>query len=394
MRPTAHDGPRAAWMRRAHGLGALLVLLSTPGTLGAQSSPERLQAVRRFGSLDGPLAFTEIGSLVAVDTVLWVAQSREHVIRVVTKTGRLLQTLGGRGDGPGEYRRIDNLAFVDGEIVATDLGQRRSTFYDPAGKVLRTAPLPPAPTWGLMRWLGAPYAAVSGRMVLTASVPGVGEDAARLPVVLADSRGQVLDTLAWFDQNQVGVMIERDGRRVGFRHPLQRQELHSVSSDGRSFVGYEQRGDSLSVTWYDLARGTRATRRVLAPPVRVPRAYADSTWRAVMETFNARGFSFTLREVQAGMRFPATWPAANTVQAVPGGGAWLREPAFGGRAVTWRFLHRTLPVHILVRLDPSARILDQDERFVWATVTDEYGVDYIVAYPVPDAVRAALGGGS
>lgn len=77
------------------------------------------------------------------------------------------------------------------------------------------------------------------------------------------------------------------------------------------------------------------------------------------------------------------------IRPTPGGGAWLRETSLGGGDRVWRWVHATRAAQVRVRLEATARIFDQDERFLWGTVTDEYGVHYVVAWPLPAGVAAA-----
>jgi hypothetical protein len=75
---------------------------------------------------------------------LWVADGASAELRLFRPDGTHWKTRGGRGDGPGEFRRLALLgAFAGDSVACWDVGLARLTVFDPDGEVGRTTRLPP-----------------------------------------------------------------------------------------------------------------------------------------------------------------------------------------------------------------------------------------------------------
>ncbi len=88
-----------------------------------------------IGELDGPdeYLFGSIWSLaVDDDRNVYVFDQQAHNIRVFDATGAYIETLGGRGGGPGELGRPEAMALThDGRVVVRDPGNQRVQAYGP-----------------------------------------------------------------------------------------------------------------------------------------------------------------------------------------------------------------------------------------------------------------------
>lgn len=101
-----------------------------------------------IGSLDGPEEY----QLYRVADVTWLGDDRILVvdgmteIRMYDLQGRHVRTMGGEGEGPGEFQRIMGIDVTpDGEVVVAELG-RGLTILDSLGvyqRTVRTAPFIP-----------------------------------------------------------------------------------------------------------------------------------------------------------------------------------------------------------------------------------------------------------
>lgn len=81
---------------------------------------------------------------------LWVADGQSGELRIFQRDGTHWRTLGGRGEGPGEFLQIRLLGATAGDSVfCGDSGADRITVFDPEGEFVRTKRLPssdrPAP---------------------------------------------------------------------------------------------------------------------------------------------------------------------------------------------------------------------------------------------------------
>lgn len=112
---------------------------SSPGPEGSERSPAsvafaELASVRDSIRLEEPrdAALTEITDLdVDADGRLLVPAPTAGEVRLHAPDGSLVERLGGRGEGPGEFRRPMFAAFgPDGGILVTDADQPRVTRFD------------------------------------------------------------------------------------------------------------------------------------------------------------------------------------------------------------------------------------------------------------------------
>lgn len=93
----------------------------------------------------GPAQFDNVMS-VDLDTHdrIWVADAGSAQMRIFNADGSSWKTLGGKGQGPGEFLRIRILGRFHGDTVAVwDRSNRRLSLYDPNGDLLAVRVLPP-----------------------------------------------------------------------------------------------------------------------------------------------------------------------------------------------------------------------------------------------------------
>jgi sugar lactone lactonase YvrE len=137
-------------LRMASIIGAcLIVLLSScrgsdaPAAKGAWRAGEewRLVEETRIGAVDeGPAAFGSIVD-VALDPMgrVWVADGRQHQIRVFDTLGNHVRSVGRKGGGPADFAGISGVEWgPDGRLWVLDGGNARFAVYDTAGTLLET----------------------------------------------------------------------------------------------------------------------------------------------------------------------------------------------------------------------------------------------------------------
>lgn len=82
-------------------------------------------------SSPGPLGFDSLGNLYVLDP------NASHVV-VIDTDGRLVMTVGRKGEGPGEFQRADNLVvWRDGRFVVSDPGHNAFQVFGPDGHFKR-----------------------------------------------------------------------------------------------------------------------------------------------------------------------------------------------------------------------------------------------------------------
>lgn len=111
----------------------------------------RLLDTVRIGSVDGPDALTLVGALVALPGGgAWFTQPMEQIVRVVDVDGRLVRSVGRRGQGPGEFTAMGPLGLWRGSpdtIWVMDWMPRRLSLFTADGAFVRTVPMPDV-SWG------------------------------------------------------------------------------------------------------------------------------------------------------------------------------------------------------------------------------------------------------
>ncbi|MXW18838.1 MAG: hypothetical protein F4139_04120 [Gemmatimonadetes bacterium] len=178
---------------------------------GAQRGPppETAQIVARIGS--EPLltignkpedALFRVVGVALVEDALIVAEWSSRTLRYYDRaTGELLQTIGGEGEGPGEYEFLTSFRVVGDRLYTFDPGNRRLTVLDRTGAVEKTVTIQP--------WGGYPYPDVAGiftdgsMLVASSRQPPIGVEGPtvmRVPRILAryDSTGSFVDSLGHY----------------------------------------------------------------------------------------------------------------------------------------------------------------------------------------------------
>ncbi|MYF38128.1 MAG: hypothetical protein F4219_05070 [Gammaproteobacteria bacterium] len=107
----------------------------------------QFEELYRVGSLGGK-DWEQFGSVrrVAFDATgqLYVFDISTKRVYVVNQRGELRRTLGGPGEGPGEFRRPDGLAVMrDGRLVIADMGHLAYHVFGPDGQFERRVRMAP-----------------------------------------------------------------------------------------------------------------------------------------------------------------------------------------------------------------------------------------------------------
>lgn len=179
-------------------------------------------------------------------------------IFVFDRSGSLVRTLGGRGEGPGEYRQIQGFQVTDGDtLVVWDAELARLTIYphnhEAVGRVVTPWPVPGQfPTLvgvgdgSLLLREGVDFGTVFAKGT------GAQQDTALvIQYNVTDSRAEIADTLgAW-----PGVSLQAwvDGGSFSFRALPFGSQTRSAFAGGRLYLAF---GDRYEVQVWDVADGT------------------------------------------------------------------------------------------------------------------------------------------
>lgn len=95
----------------------------------------RLDADAENFSLVGPVRVGSHGRIA-------VGLPQDSEVRLYDAEGRLVSAIGRRGEGPGEFRHMGSLTWLEDTLVVDDPVLRRHTFVDLDGRLLRTRTFP------------------------------------------------------------------------------------------------------------------------------------------------------------------------------------------------------------------------------------------------------------
>lgn len=87
----------------------------------------------RFGDTDDIYIGSMAGVAVADDGTLFLADRIEAVVHIYNASGEYQSTIGGKGEGPGEFLSVSSLRLFNGELFALDTQQQRVSVFDAAG---------------------------------------------------------------------------------------------------------------------------------------------------------------------------------------------------------------------------------------------------------------------
>ena len=131
---------------------------------------------------DEPL-YGVIAAVFHGDTLILAEQSTNTLRYYDRTTGELLRTVGGRGEGPGEYEGLGFMQSVGGRLYTYDFRAYRLTVMDMSGAVERTVGIVPGATYQFPNVRGI---FPDGSILVSATLRDF-ENTARSPMVRRDT---------------------------------------------------------------------------------------------------------------------------------------------------------------------------------------------------------------
>jgi hypothetical protein len=204
-----------------------------------------------------------------------VADRQAHNIKVLHPDGTLLDTLGGPGEGPGEFQQLTSVQIARGDsLYAYDVRRSRLTVFAPDSpyEMARTLTVHrdagfPVKVWVLTDGFLAMYSSP-----MTDPEEGVSRPSSRT-VRWVDGSGEPQDTLLTYPGPKM-VTVKSDGG--GFRVrtiPFSRTVKVEVGPDGTPYYGTT---DSLHIQTRTPDGGTKGVASLSTEPVPLTEAARDS----------------------------------------------------------------------------------------------------------------------
>jgi hypothetical protein len=147
MRAILDDARPRATPRRRAVLGSAAIMAALLGVVAAaqptrDGAPPQLTEELRIGGWTPELRFSEVDRIaVGRDGSFFVSDSGGRRLRLYDSGGRFVRVVGGRGEGPGQFRDVTRMVVTPaGELAVYDVFAMRISFYDARGTFVRSIP--------------------------------------------------------------------------------------------------------------------------------------------------------------------------------------------------------------------------------------------------------------
>jgi hypothetical protein len=371
-------------MRLIHAAFAVAALGWPVASFPQQNLPLwSLEPELRIGEVDGPSALPPMGSVTVSPTTgaIFVAVQGNNVM-AFDREGRYQTTFVREGDGPGEVRYLNDIFWLDGHVVVLDTPSNRVIRFSEDGAHVGTRRLELGP-------ISAPAGRIhpigvlgSNGYLASAQESSYGDRT----LIRAEAAGgeQLLDRL-----RSSGPPIPLPPLDLVMGAGMNRYSLRAPHPHGQSAVIVHQ-------DFADSDNGTFRVRRLAASgeviyarnyvyaPRRLPADYAESIGdRMNFEAAGitpARGVAAVVDAFEK-LGLVYEMPVSEVLLARDGS-VWLRREDIQLEQITWWVLNPFGDLVGELRLPRRVRIKYVDGDTVWASDTDELGVDYLVRYAI------------
>ncbi len=263
-----------------------------------------------------------------------VADQSTLQLKFYDPSGRHLKSVGGRGQGPGEFTDFFAIAKLPGDSVAVETPGTASIFA-PSGAFVRSVRFGPFPAGALQ----TPFALVLGRFDNGTTVVGDFPQGQRGPA----GAQQWVDSASLFLADRAGAIVRPLGKApvvvfvAGADYPLPMDfgPQAAYASSGRGF--YWGFSDEYAIRVYDAEwKLERIVRRAWTPrPFTGPDldAYVDGWMQMWSKKTGAEREA--QRKAMREKAYPELLPAYSAILATPAGEIWVREPDLTGAPGCW-----------------------------------------------------------
>jgi len=316
-----------------------------------------------FGDIQD-LDVTSDGRIVALD-------AEAHHVKVLRPDGSLIDTLGRRGQGPGEFQRPTNIAVARGDsLYVFDTQINRLTVFAPPPSHRRTRSMTITSAVGSVTEVRA----LDGRLVGRFTPGYTRTEGMRRPKSATWRRihetGTAGDTLLISKRRRLTTSFDGPGIVIAYL-PFSRVTQVVPGPDNRLYHGFT---DSLHIQSMSLNGVRETVATIPATPVPIPEAERDSALNRISET--VRG--------QVAKALPETKPAFTDLVAADDGRLWVKRPTETAEANTtaWWILAPASQTIQEVRLPTAVDIEVVQNGRAYGTTTTENGAPAVVRYQI------------
>ncbi len=340
-------------------------------------------------SFNNPVTFTDpsliMGQIaeVAVDNNgrVFIADRDNSSIYLFDQDGSYVTTIGGAGDGPGEFRSLRNIAADSGYLHAFDMSQRRiSRFglksFEVAGTTGLSGDEPQSGGFNMSRFPNGFYLMPDGNYLLSFSAftfPGMGGQSDDVPMLDFDILTPDGSYLGFegieLRANESVTSSAGNSFRV-IMPSYARKALTAISPEGRIYTNWSE---ELLVKEYD-ADGRY--QRAFFSEYQKPAIDRDELLESAKETYDEASFEL-LKEQE----FPATWPAVQQLLADDSNRLWIALYT-GSEVRKWIVLNSGGKPEGVFELPSDHRIQQVKGEYLYVIEPDDDGFDSVKRYEV------------
>lgn len=382
----------------------LLVLILVPQPAFGQGALATLEPLVSIGSVDGGhYALTAVSDLeVAPDGRIYIAQPQEQRLRVFRPDGTFLRYIGRSGEGPGEFRTIDNVGWLNDSLYVIDPRLSRVTLFSPSGQRGRTLTMTSTEVSGAM--VPAPPARLlpdgSGLVKPRVSAQVVGRgDVRGVPILRIAPDGSTLDTITLEHWRGTGGAVASDVMSLSVPQPLPSHTLWGADPSSGAIITVERpiaesgEDSHFEVLKRDLDGDTLFRRRYGYRPKALAPAAADSILHGAVARIErllgprgeaalaARGMRLD-DALRPALALPRFQPPISDMLVGRDGAIWLKREEVRSTNPRWVVLNPDGTIRYELETEPGVRILRSDGSRAWGVRQDEYGVEYVVVYRI------------
>ena len=254
--------------------------------------------------------FYQIGSIdVDSQNNIYVMDSGNHRIQKFDKDGNYLQTIGRKGEGPGEFMRPFNI-FLDelGNIYVMEL--RKLNLFDPKGNYIKSF----VPTTFIMGFAAEP----EGNIICYGFIST--PKAQNFGVMILDSEGKIIKNIAEFPGMKT---VSRKGAMFSFSHSYRPQLSFSPIEKKGAVYGY---GAEYKLIVADFSGETSLIIEKDEPPQSITRREKDKIIDDTLEdTADEEEGRWPRDVVEEGADFPDHRPFFNGIASDDTGRIYVRK---------------------------------------------------------------------
>lgn len=337
---------------------------------------------------------------IAVSPVgeIYVSQPQIGEIRVFDPNGEFVRSIGGLGQGPGEFRALREVGLIGDSVWAIDVAGGTSVrFFTTDGQPRGSRSVPSA----IPRYLGAGqyYPLPDGRLAMpTASFGEMMEQDHEQPWLLWNAGDSLVAVLPGYSASAATVLSYSrtvSGRTIEERAlvvpPLAQRTWVGIAPDGSSFVRAEYDPAETDTASVRLVRYTPDGDTLAAGFIEIPRAIvnagtADSLVnRTVERVARVAGTESRARRDIAGVfSVPERFPPIRSLMVDADARAWLEVER--GESSHWLLVDQSLAPLAWVALPGSFTPSVAEGQHVWGVERDQFDVPRVLRLRIDGAL--------